>query len=269
MFSIVSNKFIITNSIVFMLLYPFGYLSMSIIFLALSYISEAISFLFEHIDLYIDVASKKETQSNIDNLNDLPKKENDSNQIVISECNQYYTYKGIHYDIAFPLFWVLYEHPDRGPHHCENCKDYGSFRGVFIMYCMNCASEYESDGYDVGYGAINSGVEDGGNDASKTAWNTYLKYRQLNCIGLPEELEKIDFNREGYKYKLTSDEDDFGNSWWYPDFVSIDSEDDEYEDYEYEDDKDDEHNTYYNNKNEDYKYYYDEEYSLHDFDNLE
>jgi hypothetical protein len=29
------------------------------------------------------------------------------------------------------------------------------------MYCMNCASEYESEGYDVGYGAINSGVEDG------------------------------------------------------------------------------------------------------------
>jgi hypothetical protein len=86
----------------------------------------------------------------------------------------------------------------------------------------------------------------------------------LNCIGLPEELEKIDFNRKGYKYKLTSDEDDFVNSWWYPDFVSIDSEDDEYED-----DKDDEHDTYYNNKNEDYKYYYDEEYSLHHFDNVE
>lgn len=265
MFSIVSNKFIITNSIVFMLFYPFGYLSMSIIFLVLSYLSEVISFLFEYTDSNIDTVCKKETQKlNNEDTNDVSEKENDSDQIVISECMQYYTYKGIHYDIAFPLFWVLYEHPDRGPYHCENCKDYGSFRGVFIMYCMNCASEYESEGYNVGYGAINSGVEECGNDASKTAWNTYLKYRQLDCIGLPEELEKIDFNREGYRYELTSYEDEFGNSWWYPDFVSIDSEDNEYED-----DEDDEDDTYYNNQHEYYKYYYDEEYVFDNLDNVE
>lgn len=159
-------------------------------------------------------------------------------QILISPCKQYYTFRGIQYDIAFPLYWALNETPNSGPHHCENCKDYGMFRGVFIMYCVNCAKYV----YDEtrGYGAITNGVEMGGSDINKSAWNTYLKYRDLTKIGLPEELKNINFNRPGYKYGLVyfieecSRDDDavdeeLISSRWYPGFVY------DY-DYEYNDD---------------------------------
>jgi len=149
----------------------------------------------------------------IENINNLDE------QIIISPCNQYYTYKGIHYDIAFPIFWVLHEEPETGPHHCNNCKIAGTFRGVFLMYCANCAQHIYKN--NVGYGAIESGTElIEGYDVEKSAWNTYLKDRDLKYIGLPEELENIDFEREGYEYKLQYDTDENGNiTTCYPQFV--------------------------------------------------
>ena len=145
-------------------------------------------------------------------------------QIIVSPCKQFYTYKDIHYDIAFPIFWILYEQPETGPHHCNNCRDYGTFRGVFLMYCANCAPHIYNN--NVGYGAIEPGVElIEENNIEKSAWHTYLKTRDLKYIGLPEELEKIDFERENYEYKLKYDTDDNGNIIrCYPDFIEIDNE---------------------------------------------
>lgn len=142
-------------------------------------------------------------------------------QIVISPCKQYYTFRGIHYDIAFPLQNVLNETPNSGPQYCMNCKDYGTFRGVFIMYCANCA-KYVYD-YKFGYGAIQSGVEMGGDDVHKSAWNSYLKHRDPTKIGLPEELKNIDFNRPQHIYTVVGEKMicDNGEKYvrWYPDFV--------------------------------------------------
>ena len=177
----------------------------------------------------------------IENINNLDE------QIIISPCNQYYTYKGIHYDIAFPIFWVIHEEPETGPHHCGNCREFGTFRGVFLMYCTNCAQYiYENN---VGYGAIDTGTEFiEGNDIEKSAWNTYLKDRDLKYIGLPEELENIDFNLPGYKYKLKYETDDDGNIIkCYPDFIEDnDAEEDpwndavqEYDDFDMADNKSD------------------------------
>jgi len=158
-------------------------------------------------------------------------------QILVSPCKQYYTFKDIQYDIAFPLYWALNEIPNSGPHHCENCRDYGMFRGVFIMYCMNCAKYVYHE--NRGYGALSNGVEVGVSDIDKSAWKTYLKDRDLTKIGLPEELKKIDFHRPGYKYGLVCKEEilkeeDTGEiiTTWYPDFVyDYDCEytDDDYE----------------------------------------
>jgi len=158
-------------------------------------------------------------------IQNMHKNEGD-NGIVFSPCGQYYTYKEIHYDIAFPVFYLFNEKPGTGPHHCLNCRDYGSLRGVFIMYCMNCAQEYENN--EAGYGAtINNGVEKGGDDIHKSAWFSYLKYRDPSYIGLPEELEQMDFHRPGYKYIKTYDVDDNGNIiHFYPAFVETESETD-------------------------------------------
>jgi len=143
-------------------------------------------------------------------------------QIIISPCKQYYTFRGIHYDIAFPLENVLNETPNSGPHHCINCRDYGMFRGVFIMYCANCA-KYVYD-YKYGYGALQPGVEMGGDDIHKSAWNSYLKHRDPRKIGLPEELKNIDFNRPDHFYAVVGEKMIGSNGEtkyirWYPDFV--------------------------------------------------
>jgi len=163
---------------------------------------------------------------------------NKNEEIFISSCCQYYTYKGIHYDIAFPIFWVLYESPETGPHNCKNCLDKGMFRGVFIMYCANCAT-FEYANNSVGYGAIESGVELGGEDVNKSAWNTYLKYRDVTCIGLKEEREKINFERPGYTYKLVYNIKTNLNLYsWYLDFVYdedyADEGDEDYQDEDYD-----------------------------------
>jgi gamma-glutamylcysteine synthetase len=111
-----------------------------------------------------------------------------------------------------------------------NCRDYGMFRGVFIMYCANCA-KYVYD-HNYGYGALQSGVEMGGSDIHKSAWNTYLKHRDPTKIGLPEELKNIKFNRVGHKYRVVS-EKMFCNGQekyvrWYPDFTYEYSDDEDY-----------------------------------------
>ena len=159
-------------------------------------------------------------------------------QILVSPCKQYYTFKDIQYDIAFPLYWALNEIPNSGPHHCENCRDYGMFRGVFIMYCMNCAKYVYHE--NRGYGALSNGVEVGVSDINKSAWKTYLKDRDLTKIGLPEELKKIDFHRPGYKYGLVYEKQTYYEvdceeyldknylNKFYPDFV-YDEDDEEYE----------------------------------------
>lgn len=68
----------------------------------------------------------------------------------------YYVINGIKYDSHFPQEWAT-NHRDfaqgddpcdldyvteTGPESCGNCESYGSLRGVFVGYCMNCAREY-------------------------------------------------------------------------------------------------------------------------------
>jgi len=118
----------------------------------------------------------------------------------------------IYYDIHFPLNWVLeYElemeptskemddEYSTGPVHCNNCKYFGCYNGVFIGYCMNCAEEfYNARGNGL---TDEEGVEINENmvafdltyfSKEKSIWNTYLKGVSLNEIGdanLKEEFE--------------------------------------------------------------------------------
>ena len=237
------------------MLCQFGYfwqllVTLTTLFL-LSYMSIVIIFSLQYPDRYVEIVKTGMTCIRCI-FNICYEKEEESNQIVISDCKQYYTYNGVHYDIAFPLFWVLFEHPKRGPHNCSNCSEYGSLRGVFIMYCMNCAEEYNEEGYHVGYGSEGNGVEIITGDLYKSAYMTYLQYRELACVGLPEEKEKAELNREGYEYVICEDYDQDGDvTKMYPDFKQIVHEDDDEEDEEDEnededddDDDDDQENEY-------------------------
>lgn len=213
-------------------IYTIFYFSIFISSLLITIFGSALAFSVNYPETYLTLLNLlRNCKYIIENINNLDE------QIIISPCNQYYTYKGIHYDIAFPIFWVLHEYQNTGPHQCGNCKDYGTFRGVFLMYCANCA-KYHYDN-EVGYGAIEPGSEFiEGNDIEKSAWNTYLKNRELQYIGLPEELENIDFNLPGYKYKLKYETDDDGSIIkCYPDFIEdSDETEDTWNDVPQEDD---------------------------------
>jgi len=247
MFSTISVPIIITTSLILVTLYIFeNFWQLLICFTGIFLIyclAFVIMFSLQYPDRYIEIVKMvMNFMSVIFEINyDYEEDQSSNHQIVISDCKQYYTYKGVHYDIAFPLFWALFETPQRGPHQCLNCLEYGSFRGVFIMYCSNCAKEYNDNCEYVGYGTINNGVELVGNDINKCAWKTYLAYRQPNCIGLPEEKEKAELNRDGYEYVICEVVNENGViTHLYPDFKEIDQEySDDYDDDDDDDDYDD------------------------------
>lgn len=110
----------------------------------------------------------------------------------------------INYDIHFPLNWLFNEefkmYPCSssnndldsltGPNHCNNCRDYGFYNGVFIGYCLNCATEFENKR---GNGLTDvAGVELNEHmvafdltyfQKKNSIWNTYLKGVSLQEIG--------------------------------------------------------------------------------------
>ena len=77
-----------------------------------------------------------------------------SSTMVEVIAGKYYKFNGQYYDIRFPLHWATnskcYSSESEmffytGPEHCLNCRDYGSYNGVFIAYCLNCAISYKGD----------------------------------------------------------------------------------------------------------------------------
>lgn len=57
-----------------------------------------------------------------------------------------YSYYGIYYANSFPEEWALHHLPKTGPHECLNCLYHGTYKGIFIDYCVSCANdEYKSE----------------------------------------------------------------------------------------------------------------------------
>jgi len=91
----------------------------------------------------------------------------------------YKIYKGQKYVCTFPDEWILNELTTTG-NECENCKWYGSWRGVILGYCCNCANYCYY--YDRGLGFIGHGVENH-YEKSQSATMTYLLDIDLENIG--------------------------------------------------------------------------------------
>ena len=94
----------------------------------------------------------------------------------------YYSYDGELYCGTFPENWVEDCLEGTGPRDCGNCSCYGSWNGVFLGYCANCA-QYVYNG-ERGRGFIDIGKELRGEDAAADAefvldgpsiFDTYLK----------------------------------------------------------------------------------------------
>jgi hypothetical protein len=99
----------------------------------------------------------------------------------------------IYYDIHFPILWALDNmscESTIGPLHCENCIYNGYYNGVFIGYCIDCASHYESTrgnglfahGVEINESVYNS-LYDKNYSSENSIWNTYLKDVALDIIG--------------------------------------------------------------------------------------
>jgi hypothetical protein len=72
--------------------------------------------------------------------------------------NNIYNYDGELYTATFPQEWASSHAPKSGPVDCDNCRHYGSWNGVFIGYCINCANNPLYEGQR-GRGMMSQGIE--------------------------------------------------------------------------------------------------------------
>ena len=71
------------------------------------------------------------------------KDERNITHYTINNNRMSYSYYGIYYAPTFPEEWALNHLPKTGPHECLDCLYYGTYKGIFINYCMNCTkNEY-------------------------------------------------------------------------------------------------------------------------------
>lgn len=80
------------------------------------------------------------------------------NPLEFRDFGSYYSYDNELYTKQFPKEWILEMETDNtGPKFCGNCSKFGSWRGVFVAYCCNCAIDtYKGER---GPGFIYNGIE--------------------------------------------------------------------------------------------------------------
>lgn len=95
----------------------------------------------------------------------------------------YYSYDGELYCGTFPEKWAENFLEGTGPKECGNCAHYGSWNGVFMGYCANCAQYYYNG--ERGRGFIDIGRECDYNDdmCRVSAFDTYLKGVSPHDVG--------------------------------------------------------------------------------------
>ena len=114
----------------------------------------------------------------------------------------YYEHDGIIYIGTFPAEWIeTHANDQTGPKECENCAYFGSYKGVFIGYCLNCAEFNYNGARGHGFSIYDDDIEVEENTLIETehpgAMETYLKGIDLEKI-VAEILNKImeEYSRE-------------------------------------------------------------------------
>ena len=95
----------------------------------------------------------------------------------------YYCYGDDLYAGTFPEEWAQDHAPGTGPVECEDCRVRGSWNGVFMLYCANCAINVYNG--ERGKGAISPGqeIDSRENREYVSAFHTYLCDVDLNDVG--------------------------------------------------------------------------------------
>jgi hypothetical protein len=136
----------------------------------------------QKVSALVDDCEKKMDLINIDQIQDKVQTQQDPRISIINGSHgPYYVLNGLAYDARFPVDWVLSELPDTGYSNCGNCMTYGTYRGVFVGYCANCAEDYE---HQRGCGFYASVCDDAIDLTLATnPFNTYLKDVKVSEIG--------------------------------------------------------------------------------------
>jgi len=100
----------------------------------------------------------------------------------------YYSYDDELYAATFPEEWVENHLDGTGPKECENCAEYGSWNGVFIGYCCNCAIHDYCGTRGKGFIYPGHELENECNKEFPSVFDTYLKDVHHSDIG------DVDFN---------------------------------------------------------------------------
>ena len=115
--------------------------------------------------------------------------------VVCGSRRQYYSYDGELYHKSFPYEWAETHADDHtGPAECKNCQAFGSWNGVFVAYCANCAQDYKISGQARGYGVTDYlcyGVRTNNLEDVDAEFNTYLKDTILEEIGDKDFMDSL------------------------------------------------------------------------------
>ena len=106
--------------------------------------------------------------------------------LFIPVNDRYYIVDNELYCKQFPKSWAVSHLSGTGPKDCLNCKSFGSWNGVFIGYCVNCAlDEYEGQRGRGMTGMFGRDMEYSNDEVHcfPSAFDTYLKDIKLHEIG--------------------------------------------------------------------------------------
>lgn len=120
------------------------------------------------------------------------------NNDEITYLGSYYSYRGELYIKEFPRMWAQSHAPQTGPEECDNCNFHGSWNGIFIGYCANCA-EYVYE-FQRGHGFIEHGEELNLDIIQVRAMDSYLYGVDLDNI---QNVPNIEFYRMSDEEKKT------------------------------------------------------------------
>ena len=100
-----------------------------------------------------------------------------------ADLTNYYVHMDNLYSNHFPQLWAVEEHPSCGPNNCDMCREVGTWNGVFIGYCSNCAITHHQG--KRGRGLLQEGFESRSEDVSEypSIFDTYLAGINMNDIG--------------------------------------------------------------------------------------
>jgi len=113
-----------------------------------------------------------------------------STLVYKNQRDQYYIYDDELYCLTFPEEWATNHAPNTGPNECDMCKHLGSWNGVFIGYCVECAEVYE---FNRGVGFVEIGKQN-------TYEHYYMQQKQQKNKKIPTPIS-ITINKNTFVEK--------------------------------------------------------------------